>query len=312
MSICQTLTKFFKIQPSIANQIYHSWAYRNNVNLFAAGTNFAPATSTGSGFFLGRSGSAFSVFTQEPLRDFYAMKIPKAQGLKVKFESIPEKPVNRFANLNFGRDLIDDFETKLIDLKAVGSVKSELCQNNLCCSFVINFQPITSTLTFQYRFIAFNGHRTYSGWGDKKLIICGIMLCNDDKIDSCGKMPDYSLNRVTFDQIEVSTTFSRFGVLMMPNSLNFDMDPLHVDDFNYNETVTSENLKISTIKLQQPRSDIQAFALYGHDFEIDDEFDFDSSDDESGTDSLKAQSLTMVFLIANLFFNVSTLYFSHL
>jgi hypothetical protein len=282
-------TNFLFFFKKLANQIYNSWAYRNNVNLFSAGTNFAPAVSTGTGFFIGRHGNVFSVFTQEPLRNFYAMKIPKDPSLISSVEILPEPVENSFRNLRFGRDFINTFETELIDLTAEGIIAKEFCHNEHCCDFLIDFDVVESNSTYQYRFVAFNGYRTYSGWGEKKLVICAIMICNDETLNSCGRMPDYDLDQVTFNSIEISTTFNRFGVLMMPNSLDLNMNSLNIDEFSYHEMILDENSRTSTIKLLQTHSDVQAFALYGHDFEIEDEFDFaeGSADGEgSGDDSL--------------------------
>lgn len=263
-----------------ANQIYQSWAYRNNVNLFAAGSNLASAVATGTGFFLARSGNVFTVFSEDPLREFYAMKIVKnPTQSSPAFKDVPALVKNSFENLNFGRDLINDFETEMIDLTTGGLKENEICHDEHCCNFIIEHEVSKSNATLQYRYIAFNGYRTYSGYGDKKLIICAIILCNDDTTDSCGRMPIYDLDQVTFSKIEITTTFNRFGVLMMPNSLDMNIDSLKVNEFSYQEVVDSETSKKSSIKLLKPRSDLQAFALYGHDYETSDEFEFD---DEKG------------------------------
>ena len=49
-------------------QIFESWAYGNDVNLIASGTNYAPAGSTGTGVFNGRNGAVFSFFTGKETR----------------------------------------------------------------------------------------------------------------------------------------------------------------------------------------------------------------------------------------------------
>lgn len=267
-----------------ANQIFQSWAYRNNVNLFAAGTNFAPATSTGTGFFLGKWGNVFTVFTENPLRDFYVMRVPKDPAVtRPKFEEVPEKPENSFRNLRFGRDFINSFATELIDFTNKESER-EFCHGEHCCRFQLDYEYPESHPTFSYRFVAFNGYRTYSGWGDKKLIICAVMLCNDETLNSCGRMPKSDLDQIKFNFIEISTTFNRFGVLMMPNSLDLKMDPLDIDHFFYDEVVVSETSRTATISLIKPHADLQAFALYGHDYENDVEFDFDGNEEGSGDD----------------------------
>lgn len=258
------------------------------MNLFSSGTNFAPATATGTGFYLGRWGNVFTVFTEDPLREFYAMRVPKDPAVtRPRAEDIPEKFENSFRSLRFGRDFINEFETELIDFNS-GESEKEFCHGEHCCEFSIDFEVPKSNSTFFYRFVAFNGYRTYSGWGEKKLIICAIMVCNDETLNSCGRMPNYDLDQITFNSIEIITSFNRFGVLMMSNSLDMKMDPLDIDHFSYDEIVDSESSRTSKISLIKPHSDLQAFGLYGHDFENDDEFDFDGSgldeSDGSGDD----------------------------
>jgi hypothetical protein len=214
------------------------------------------------------------------------MKVPKDPSVtSPKAEEIPEKFENSFKSLRFGRDFINEFETELIDF-AGGESEKEFCHDEHCCNFKLDYDFPGTNATFFYRFVAFDGYRTYSGWGEKKLIICAIMLCNDETLNSCGRMPNYDLDQITFNSIEISTTFNRFGVLMMPNSLDLKMDPLDIDHFSYNELVDSETTRTATISLIQPHSDLQAFALYAHDYENDEEFDFDGSglDEGSGDD----------------------------
>lgn len=222
---------------------------------------------------MGRSGNIFSVFTENPLRKFYSMKVPK-NGVQ-SFEELPEPVNNEFDNLQFGRDLIEDFVTELINVRSVDKIRRTLCHNAHCCSFEIEFETVTSRSSFRYRFVAFNGDRTYSGWGEKKLVICAVILCNDETLDSCGRIPNSDLVRVTFTKVEISTSFKRFGVLMMPNSMDMKMNPFSVDSFAYDEVVVSQTSRASTISLLRPRSDLQTFALYGHDFEVDEEFPFE-------------------------------------
>lgn len=250
------------------------------MNLFSAGTNFAAAASTGTGFFLGRAGNIFTIFAETPIRDFYTMRILKNPSFNETFYSdIPEPIENTFKNLHFGRDFINDFKSELIDLQTENISEKELCHEDHCCLFTIDTEA-PSANSFQYRLVAFNGFRHYSGWGEKKLVICAIMICNDQTLNSCGRMPNYDLARVSFETIEISTKFNRFGVLMMPNSLDLNMNPLNVDQFAYDEAVSSEATRTSTIKLLKPHSDLQTFALYGHDYEVDDEFDFKRGSEE--------------------------------
>lgn len=246
--------------------------------MFSAGTNLAPATATGTGFFLGRQGNVFNVFSEEPLREFYKMRISKEPSYgNASVINPPESFQNSFKSLSFGRDIMDEFETELIDFSKEIILKKELCHESHCCKFTLEADTIISNTTFQYRYVSFDGYRTYSGWGEKKFIICAIILCNDETLDSCGRLPNFELDQVTFKLIEITTNFSRYGVLMMPNSLDMNMNPLPVDEFFYDEVIATEDTRTSTMRLLLPHSDLQTFALYGHDYEVDDEFNFDGS-----------------------------------
>jgi len=261
-----------------SNQIYQSWAYRNNVNLFPAGTNLAPATATGTGFFLGRQGNVFNVFSEDPLREFYKMRISKDPiHSNASLINPPDQFKNSFKSLNFGRDIMDEFVTELIDFSNETILENELCHEAHCCRFTLEVDPKNSSSTFQYRYVAFNGYRTYSGWGDKKFVVCAVILCNNETLDSCGRLPNFELDQVTFNSIEIATNFSRYGVLMMPNSLDMNMNPLPVDEFRYDEVISTEDTRTSTMRLLLSHSDLQTFALYGHDYEVEDEFNFDGS-----------------------------------
>lgn len=255
------------------------------MNVFVAGANMAQAVATGTGFFLGRRGNVFDVFDENPLREFYTMKI--ATKNDKRFIEIPTRRVeNNFRNLKFGRDNVEDFVTKLIDFTSNDTLlNEEICHNSHCCSFELEFdvpEHDVNVSSFKYRYVAFNGHRHYSGWGNKKLIICAIILCNDETVESCGRLPNYKLAQINFNLIEITTTFSRYGILMMPNSLDMNMNPLNIDQFSYEEFSISSDEKLSTIRLLQPHSDLQTFALYAHDYENNQVFEFS---DDSDTDS---------------------------
>lgn len=253
------------------------------MNVFAAGANMAQAVATGTGFFLGRRGNVFDVFDQNPLREFYTMLIAKEQS-DGRLRDVPKRSENRFEDLRFGRDFVEDFVTELIDFTSDTQVEKEICHGEHCCTFELEFdEPNNASDAYRYRFAVFNGYRHYSGWGSKKLIICAVIVCNDETVDSCGRLPNYELAQINFNLIEITTTFSRFGVLMMPNSLDMNMSPLSVDELSYQEYPITSESKIATIRLLQPHADLQAFALYGHDYE--NEYEFGDDDFGSGSGS---------------------------
>lgn len=273
----------------------------------------AQAVATGTGFFLGRRGNVFDVFNENPLRELYTMRIPKKLQPHKRFLDIPQKMANNFRNLKFGRDNVEDFVTKLIDFtsetSSPSSVSEELCHDSHCCTFEVEFdEPELSDVnvsSFKYRYVAFNGHRHYSGWGEKKLIICAIIMCNDETVESCGRLPNYELKQINFNLIEITTTFSRFGVLMMPNSLDMNMNPLNIDQFSYDEFSISSDEKLSTIRLLQPHSDLQTFALYAHDYENNEEFQFHDDDDDN-FGSVSGGSLSEIIKVILFFIEFSS------
>lgn len=250
------------------------------MNLITAGTNFRQATASGSGFFAGVSGDIFSLVTSNPMRELFVAKIPKTPGWNNTFEYYPEEVEQSYVDFNFGRDFIDDFTTEPFDSSIEKETKTHLCHNLLCCDFNVNITGNAKhESSYKYRFVAFQGWRTYSGWNYQYVYICGIMACTNDTLDSCGRVfqnQEMIEEGITFNSIKISTEFNRIGVLMMPNSLNFHGNPLKTKDFSYRESDFTNFTKVASIKLIKAHADLLTFALYGHDYQTSDYFPFDN------------------------------------
>ncbi|CAO1421217.1 unnamed protein product [Diamesa hyperborea] len=261
-----------------STQIFQSWSYRNNVNLITAGTNFRQAAASGSGFFAGVSGDIFSLISSNPMRRLFVAKIPKIPGWNNSYKDYLEEVEQSYVNFNFGRDSIDEFTTESLDTSREGKIKTHLCHNLLCCDFQVNITGSSrSENSYKYRFVSFQGWRSYSGWNYNYVYICGIMACTNNTLDSCGRVfsnKEATEEGITFNSIKITTEFNRIGVLMMPNSLNLFGNPLKTKDFSYRESDSTNYTKEASIELLQPHSDLLTFALYGHDYQTSDYFPF--------------------------------------
>lgn len=250
------------------------------MNLITAGTNFRQAAASGSGFFAGVSGDIFSIVSSDPMRELFVAKIPKIPGWKNSFENYPEEVEQSLVNFNFGRDFIDEFTTEILDTSKENETETHLCHNLHCCDFKVNITgSSTSENSYKYRFVAFQGWRSYSGWNNNYVYICGIMSCTNDTLDSCGRVfqnQETTEKGITFNSIIISTEFNRIGVLMMPNSLNFYGNPLKTKVFSYQEVDSTNYTKLASIELLEPHSDLLTFALYGHDYQTSDYFPFNN------------------------------------
>ena len=248
------------------------------MNLITAGTNFRQAAASGSGFFAGVSGDIFSIVTSDPMRELFVARIPKTPGWNNSFEDYPEEVEQSYVNFNLGRDFIDEFTTEALDSSREGEISTHLCHNLLCCDFKVNITGnARSDNSYKYRFVSFQGWRSYSGWNYNYVYICGIMACTNNALNSCGRVfsnQEATEEGITFNSIKITTEFNRIGVLMMPNSLNFFGNPLKTKDFSYRESDITNYTKEASIELLNPHYDLLTFALYGHDYQTSDYFPF--------------------------------------
>lgn len=97
---------------------------------------------------------------------------------------------------------------------------------------------------YHYRLVAYSGWRTFDGFVDGAVKVCGILACTDKTLASCGRRFSNDTivqNTFKFDWIKVETILEpKTDVHIMPNSLDFSLIPLNPSEFNYSEYMEFE------------------------------------------------------------------------
>ncbi|XP_065082277.1 vanin-like protein 1 [Ochlerotatus camptorhynchus] len=261
-----------------AVQIFESWAYGNHVNLIAAGTNYDPAGSTGTGVFNGRNGAVFGFITGEPTRKLFPVRVPKIHGslapntvLSDNSEIVSGRPEGNFLeNIVMGQDFLDRFSTVVIKPEQVHQdFNRTLCNGDFCCDFRVSFSTdFHRNISHRYRLAVFDGVRTFQGYADAHVTICGIITCRNESLASCG-LPMYENSHFfEFDQISISGDFIANGTLAMPSSLDDKFHSLDADRYLFHSTVDypSDRQHVQ-LTLAGTTDDLQTFAIYAFNHE---------------------------------------------
>lgn len=102
-----------------AVQLQQYWAYSNNVNLLAAGSNNPGVASTGTGIYAGRKGSLISVMEGAKSTKLYTATVPK-RGLGDHIE-VNEQAVRytrlEMASLDLWRDQLEPYSIRFRKIK---------------------------------------------------------------------------------------------------------------------------------------------------------------------------------------------------
>lgn len=268
---------FWKSEPPFltAVQIYESWAYANNVNLIAAGTNYDPAGATGTGVFNGRNGAVFSLMTGEETKKIYAVRVPKIRGSftpKPKPSSPSDLPLlsgrqhGKFLeNIRMGSDHLDRFTTMQINPTryhdAIGQI---ICNGDFCCDFGATVTVLPDReITHYYRFAVFDGVRTFQGYADAHVSICGVITCRNESLASCGLPMNENSNYLEFNEIVITGRFIANGTLAMPNSLDDMLHSLDTERYRFysvwNSSTNQQNVQLI---LTDTVANLQTFGIY--------------------------------------------------
>lgn len=94
-------------------------------------------------------------------------------------------------------------------------------------------------VSYQYRFAAYSGWRTFDGFADGAVQVCAVFACTDNTLQSCGRTfgPNLEVqDKVQFDYIKIETIFNaKSKAHVMPNSLDTSLLPLNPAQFSYTE-----------------------------------------------------------------------------
>ncbi|XP_055594724.1 vanin-like protein 2 [Uranotaenia lowii] len=254
-----------------STQIFESWAYANNVNLIASGTNYAPAGSTGTGVFNGRNGAVFSFVTGEATRRLFPVRVPK---IKRDVPAEEQKETDTFSgrlhgkkleDIRMGRDFLEYFTTMQINPERYhDEIGQIICNGDFCCDFSVKLTVIPDReVTHHYRFAVFDGDRTFQGYVDAHVSICGIIACRNESLASCGLPLHENSNYLELEEIFIKGRFDANGTLAMPNSLDDMLHSLDKDYYQFHSVVNySTNQQNVEMILTNPVANLQTFAIY--------------------------------------------------
>uniref|UniRef100_A0A336K3I7 CSON000083 protein n=1 Tax=Culicoides sonorensis TaxID=179676 RepID=A0A336K3I7_CULSO len=313
-----TANWFSEIPFLSAVQIQQSWAYKNNVNLLAAGANLPSIGSTGSGIYHGRFGPLTAVMNPDNQTKILVAEVPKFIGnvsasLPVAVPIVPNTP-SAMLNLYLKRDQIDKYVSELIVIPEEFSGNStslyfdaDVCDGDFCCDFDFNVTVLPTnpgSLYYNYRFAAYSGWRTFDGFADGAVRVCAVLACTDESLQSCGRRFGSNVqveDKIIFDYIKVETVYEeRAKVLTMPNSLDTSLLPLNPREFTYNEIWEidgdEESQKLVTLELTSPRQNLLTFAIYARDFEPKDE------KTPGNGNSVRSTLMMILFAVLGLYF----------
>lgn len=101
--------------------------------------------------------------------------------------------------------------------------------------------------------------------------VCGLIICGNDSISSCGKQLDNNIKfRTTFKQFQITTTVPKrkTNLLHLPISFQVDYTPLQPEDFSL-ESVALENFDILSLSLKNTETNLMSFGIYSRNFSSD-------------------------------------------
>uniref|UniRef100_A0A182MYR4 CN hydrolase domain-containing protein n=1 Tax=Anopheles dirus TaxID=7168 RepID=A0A182MYR4_9DIPT len=272
-----------------STQIFESWAYANDANLIVAGTNYAPSGATGTGVFNGRNGALLTHYSGRPTRAIYTVTLPKhgtqrGTGYHSLTSDVLEVPTAETSdhrlpgyeleNVQMGRDFLEQFTTiQLNPIWQQQTIGHIVCSGMFCCEFSVGLSvDFERSETHYYRLAVFDGIRTFQGFADAHVSICGIIACANQSIASCGLLLEQNSGYIQLNSISISGQFIANGTLAMPSTLDMRMYSYDASHYGFTAEVNyTTNVQLVTMNLTTPVSDAQTFGIYAfnhQDFEF--------------------------------------------
>ncbi|XP_055595880.1 vanin-like protein 1 [Uranotaenia lowii] len=274
-------TMWFSELPFLtAVQIQQAWAYANDVNFLASGSNLPEIGSTGTGVFAGKQGRIVSVMNHIGEQKLYVAKVPKRDRPTATVEKQPPHKFtpSQMSTLKLKRDQIDSYATADIPLESNDNYKVTLCQNLLCCNFTLDYtvtKPSSGQPYYRYKVAVSDVKRTFDGFADGQITSCAIFACSGDGMDRCAvrfEDPSRVVPAVRFNRIEIDGDFpGGDDVFLVPNNVDTSILPLDVEEIEYEKADINrdgKNFKSIQYRLVTPRSDLLTFAIWGRKFVI--------------------------------------------
>ncbi|XP_015122203.1 vanin-like protein 2 isoform X2 [Diachasma alloeum] len=282
-------TAWFSELPFLtAIQAQSEWAYSEDVNFLASGYNRPHLASFGSGIYLGKKGIAKATIgargdelliadvpkksrklltesIRASLRREFPVKTtePRHDELRRKRSEQTELGVERDSNSPSDFNLWQDPGLPTYETRPINSIirQEKLCQRDFCCDFTVETSRVDSST--RYRLTVVDGIRTFVHHTTIGYQACGVVLCGNDSINSCGLRMN---SETTFTSVKITATFVNLeNLLIFPNSVNSSLMPL---DWTYSEKIEGDEVHIEAV-LNERAKNVQTLGLYARKFERD-------------------------------------------
>ncbi|XP_063699008.1 vanin-like protein 1 [Culicoides brevitarsis] len=268
-------TMWFSELPFLtAVQAQQGWAFKNSVNFIASGASFPTVGSTGTGIYHGKSGALTAVMNFLGSNKVYIAEIPKKQSTNHEF--LPEikyfDPMDML-KLKLKRDQLDVYNTSIVNFSQTNQ-NHEICSEKFCCKFDLDTEILETSPDspfYIYRIAAYDGIRTFDGFADGAVKVCGVIACTDDSLKSCGTRHQVPVHdKLKFNSIKIRTSYKKDdNILFMPSTLDAAIMPFESKDYGYEEK-SGENGEIQIfMELKESKTDLLTFAIYSRNFEKD-------------------------------------------
>lgn len=138
---------------------------------------------------------------------------------------------------------------------------------NFRCNLEVSWQSEVNSNNFaSYKMIAYSGKRTFNRVRVTHIEACGLILCAENNVSSCGLMPDLNLKRgVKILSIKITARSHDLFSVPVPSTLTLSLYPLDVAVFTFKSSIVEENnVEYRKIEMQltEPVTDLITFAVY--------------------------------------------------
>ncbi|RZC39270.1 CN hydrolase domain containing protein, partial [Asbolus verrucosus] len=167
--------------------------------------------------------------------------------------------------------------------------------HQICCDVTTKITTTPSATqknSYTYHLVAYSGVRSFDGFYNGGVEVCGIIACLNASLSSCGqRFPNYDDVEwpITFDQITIKATFENDeNKMQYPNTLLSSIRPIHAKQIGWEATevqIDGKNFTERTLSLIEPQDRLLTFAIYGRNFASDSLLPDDDDDDEDENSS---------------------------
>lgn len=283
---------FFLFFFIIAVSVQAAWAYSMDVNLLASGYNCPEMMSGGSGIYAGTKGPLVVIMPQQSGTKVLISKVPK-KNIDSTFlqyfleleEELFEKNTKRNSfilsndkNVGVFNDMkfLQDLSLRSFEIQPLQFTENELVINrltyendNFSCHIEVTWknEKKNNYDYSNYKMIAYSGNRNFSTASVNYIEACGLILCAESKINTCGIIPDFHSRKSYLKVLSVKISAKSYNVssIPVPSTLDSSLYPLDVSDFTFSSSIIKENDKefySIEMNLIKPISNLITFAVY--------------------------------------------------